>query len=187
MKNFFIGVAMSAVALGAGAQWAQEPTSVMGVELGGRREAIPPCPRGAAAFKSKTVCLESIAGNPAVGILWGLPLNFTRDGANVNFVDGRVQLITFAVSRDQNYQRLKATLAERYGPAHMVETAHVTANSGAVLSSEESTWGGPNVVIALSERSGSIDRSVVIFGYLPLGEKKRRDDARDAKSNASKL
>ncbi len=187
MKNFFLGVAMSAVALGAGAQWAQEPTSVMGVQLGGKKEDIPRCPAGNAALKSTTVCVEPNAAGPEYGTLWGLPLNFILGGADVRFVDGRVQLVLVAVRHDESYRRLKAILIERYGPPHSVEDKSVTTLDGAPMESEESTWLGPNVLILLSERAGRFDRSRVAFSYRPLGQKKLQDDARDAKSDASKL
>jgi len=186
MRNF-IAAGLLAISTLANAQWAQEPASIMGIELGGRRDAIPRCPPGDTARQARTPCLEADSADRSIGTLWGLPLNFLLGGGRVRFIDGRVQLIAIGVDRDDSYRRLKAILVERYGEPHEVEVKSVVTNGGAVLDSEESMWRGPKVLILLSERAGYTDQSRVAFSYRPLGQKKIEDDAKRDRSDASKL
>lgn len=158
-------VLVSASAL---SQWQQEPTSVMGIELGGTQQSIPKCPPGNAALLSQTTCVELSSIEPKIGTLWGLPVKFVLGGGDVFFVDQRVAQIAIKVRHSDDYARLRQILIERYGQPHKVESLVVTANSGAVVTSEETSWSGDRVFILLSERSDRIDRSQASFVFRPL-------------------
>lgn len=177
-------LSLSASAFG---QWPQEPAAVMGITLGGAQDSIPKCPSGNAALLSQSTCVELSTIEPTIGTLWGLPLKFILGGGHVSFVDGRVAQISITVRRADDYIRLREILIERYGKPHKAESLVVTANSGAVVSSEETSWTGDNVFILLSERSERIDRSQASFVFRPLIRRSDRYDRDAIKRQAEKL
>ncbi|MDN8612756.1 hypothetical protein [Variovorax ginsengisoli] len=185
-----VAAAIFAAVPAAHAQWNQEPTSVMGVTLGAPAASIPMCPplvqSNPDSYKTPSfICTDDIGYSPQTASLKGIPFGFSR-GGSVFFTNGAIASVHLLTGQ-VDYPRLKGMLVERYGPPMKTWTSQVTTTAGAVVSSEESTWSGPNVTILLSERARRADLSRAAFAFNALTAQAGADRAGENKANAGKL
>lgn len=168
-------------------QWAQEPTSVLGITLGAPSSSIPLCPPPAppAYNRHAFLCYEPLSVTKKSAIVSGGIDLSVATSAYVAFVDGSIASVSIVTER-ANYDRLRSLLVERYGPAHKAIASSVATNYG-VLTSNDLSWSGTKTSIVLRERSERIDRSGAYFSYRPLWDAAQGQEAHDLKREASKL
>lgn len=176
--------------LAADMKWIQEPTKVMGIELGVPLSPdFPDCQTGSRVDRSppRDVCVyNALRATPDAVLLGNLPFSDLHISGVVQFFRAKVSSINLDLPH-QDYNKIKRILIDRYGPATNVTSTQVTATSGASAPSESLVWQGVRVRIALIERAARIDRSAVDFEDNELSKQKAEAMNQLEHAEASKL
>lgn len=107
----------------------------------------------------------------------------------VNFVhlrDGKVKVIELKTSSD-NYASLKRLLILRYGPPKSSGIYPVKTQAGSEFTTEKSEWVGKKVSVQLVQRSGTIDKSVVLVADMALATAEQQENQNREAKAASKF
>jgi hypothetical protein len=167
----------------AAAAWPQEPTAVLGIELGKPLAGISQCgpsyaqrPPGICALTDPTAKLV---------LLTGIPIPSVGRGA-AHLHNGAVSMVTL-MHPSTAYDNMLGILIERYGKPHQMETSVVTNLAGARLTSRQATWRGSRTLIVAHERIGNVTEGAVFFSDVELAAQERAATAADTKATAGKL
>jgi hypothetical protein len=172
------------------APWANEPTSVLGIELGTViRDNIPDCPqrkRGDLTSPSQFCKRIGTLVREGQGYIDfdAIPMGAILSTITAYTYDDAVGSV-HALAPHRNYSDLRAALVERFGPPSTVSTSTVKTTAGVELSSELVEWVGKAVSIQLHERFERITTCAMIASHLPtLAKHADREDARIKKAAA---
>lgn len=187
----FVFAATASAALAG--EWDREPERVFGIPLGVTvaETGLPDCPemptKGFYDKEPSHLCfLKSRYFPDKIGDLHGTPdLGFAY-GASFGFHQGRIATLSLSLNQDQ-FERAKAVLLERYGPPTTSETKEVVAGSGARLGSQELSWKGRKLSITAIERVGRVDTSYIQFSDNATLAAQGRQQGNRTRDAASKL
>lgn len=195
IRTFIFAVATATSAAPASAQiWSQQPTTVLGVELGAKVSSLPlpVCgkpTRGASGDGYAEQCIDPpFEGRPdRLRWLRGMPrLGEVGYAASLVLHDGQVESL-YLVFDQFRFDQMKAILIEKYGAPSRTGTERVTSGAGAVLSSETLAWLGDRVTIDLKERSGKVTDSLVVFSSRDVVNRHAKAASGVTKEAAGKL
>lgn len=154
---FFIGI--------ANAQWAREPSTILGVKLGQPLIAsnLPDCP--IKSYEATVPCLITASvrgpnGAPLYSV-GGHPFTY----ASVSILTDGTGVVSQlkAWMKQEKFSEFRDALFARYGLPSKQSNENVQTRSGAVYPNQTAVWQGVSVNITALERFGKIDESVVIF------------------------
>jgi hypothetical protein len=166
----------------AAAAWQQEPTAVLGIELGKPLVGLARC--SPSYQQPPTDICESYRTAKLV-LLAGIPIPSVGVGS-VQLHNGAVSMVTL-MHPSTAFDSLLAILTERYGKPHQMETSVVTNLAGARLSSRQASWRGSRTNIVAHERIGKVTEGAVFFSDIELAAQERAATAADTKATAGKL
>ncbi len=183
-------------------KWAQEPSTVLGIELGAPLSgAIPVCqplggdaevvigyrPSGGSSTPRSMCRVQPDAYSVADVVQFRyFPLRDLLSSVEAYMHQGVVSRVQ-AELPNYNYPELRAVLIERYGQPTSTETLVVRTNAGAEWSSELLTWSGATVTIQLREMFDTIEKSAMFVRHLPTEATKYTDQQEKVKQAASEL
>lgn len=185
---FLAGVSHTALAQGKGAAWPKEPDSVFGIKLGQplNDDLIPYCIDDEPPKPGQlSLCSEDPRDGRGISEISRLPIPEFGNGL-ISRHQGVVSSIAFYGSND-NYQRIKDVLVERYGRPASAKLDSVQNKAGASFRSEELTWRGARVSLVLEQRSGKVGNFLITFTHMPTAKAALRQEEKKTKSAADLL
>lgn len=179
----------------AAAQWAQEPQSVIGVQLGKPLGAssIPACPPKSPLWQGyppgarpTSLCAIPSSTTPGEIELYGVPdLGFEYAAAVLEY-DG----VAFAVVMrfpQIGFESAVQVLSERYGRPTASTTSKVSNAYGATVDNRIWQWRGQRTTITATERAAALTASSIYFADMETAERFKASADAKAKAAASKL
>lgn len=165
--------------------WAQEPTSVLGLELGAAVDhySLPACKDQPPDPPKYGFCV-TFASNLNAGI-GGIAVPAFDSG--VIEMQGDIPTSVGLFAAHKNFERVKAVLIERYGRPTRASVSTLQNMAGATFQSQTLEWVGARVSLTLVERAGKVDQTAAVFRYLPAAQKDKAREASEVKSSAGKL
>lgn len=187
-------MALTAIAFSASAQpskqvkWTKEPASVFGIQLGSELDdrLIPYCiDSDLPTPEMLPFCSEDPRDGRGITEIQRLPIPEFGTGQIARH-RGVVSAVRFTGS-NENYQRIKDILVERYGRPAATTGSSVQNKIGASFKSEEAIWAGSRVSILLEQRHGTIDQFLITFSHMATAKKLQQQDQQRTKSAADRL
>lgn len=167
--------------------WKQEPTAVLGIQLGKPLEAsnIPTC------LESMEISPEVCVKKPyklETGLVYrmlGHPFDYARMTLTVDET-GVVSYIGATMDHDRFSDFVKA-LVIKYGQPTVKGDVPVQSKAGATFSNMMYVWSGKAITIRAVERSGRVDESFVSFSDNASNTRTEVKQKQADKAAASKL
>jgi hypothetical protein len=177
-------------AASASAGWAREPTSFLGMTLGGGfPDDLSDCPILPAGGPDYATMLHGpsclIKMSDEITSIWKPPSLGFDYSADAFMHEGKIRTIYLKL-RSADFAVMRRLLISKYGEPSSTLVASVKTLAGGDFAAEEEHWNGRHVSITLKERDDAVNRAAVYVSDNALveevqAEKKQKETAAAAK------
>lgn len=194
MRRFITLLSLLSASSGClASDWNQEPTSVLGFEIGKSlsQKSTPDCPQSEWLKKYKQIdsfCVWHGIGKPGTMLVHGLekiPLSSVTEG-EVFSLQGKTVALSLKF-QPQNFERMAEVLSSKYGPPSRTSERSVRSAMTGLITSRQYNWDGKSISIYMREHGKSVFAGQVDFYSNEAAGALSTDRAIEIKNDASKL
>ncbi len=171
--------------------WSQEPTSFLGLTLGGGfpddLSDCPVLPAGGPDYRTMLhgpSCLIRVSDE--IVHMWKPPALGMDYSETVFLYQGKIRSIHLDFNT-RNFDDAKVLLVTKYGQPGSKSVIPVETLAGGNFTSERDVWQGNHVLISIDERAQEVDRGVVTVTDIELLMKVQGDKSKADADAAAKL